>query len=143
MVGWILALSLSLSTLPPSRAAAESNDDFYYRRIAGVLVGEGGALGEDYDAMACVVRNRLARGWTLHNVLAQFHAAYRPPEPAYVDRLIVILQGDADPMPEHCDEVYFFYAEWYTKRYANLDVVPVVVVGGNAFYRYEDYRALW
>lgn len=135
----IAILSLILATIIPSHAVA-ADDEYYTDRIAGVLIGEGGELGDDYDTLACTVRNRLEKGWRLGNVLNHYNAAYVKPTQAHIDALRLVLDADAENLTEVCRSVYFFYAEWYALRWIDPQVVPVAKMSGNWFYRYEDYR---
>lgn len=139
----LLSVLFMLATLLPVGSARADGHDAQYQRVAGVLIGEGGTLGDDYDLLACVVRNRLARGWTLANVLRPFNARYQPPSQEHINRLIEILNGTANDLPQACTAVYFVYADWYANRWINPTVQPVAVAGGNCFYRYEDYKSMW
>lgn len=138
-----ISVLLLLSTLLPIGTARADGRDVQYQRIAGVLIGEGGTLGDDYDLLACVVRNRLARGWALASVLKPFNARYQPPSQEHINRLVAILNDTAADLPQECDAVYFVYADWYANRWIKPTVQPVVVADGNHFYRYEDYKSMW
>ena len=133
----ILSAILLLATPMPVAA----NDGYYLDRIAGVLISEGGELGEDYSLMACVVRNRLARGWALSKITNAFSAHYVKPTKAHVDALVAVLNAKAETLSVECRESYFFFADWYAAR-LNQDVLPVVRLCGNVFYRYQDYKFL-
>ena len=102
-----MVLTLCAALLQDARASAD-DDTVAYRHIAGVLIGEGGTLGEDYEMMACVVRNRLQRGWSVRNVLAHFAAPYHEPTQAHLEALTKVLSAQDAELSKTCRVVYFF-----------------------------------
>jgi len=136
----LIVEAIIISIVQPADAA---DDDNYHQRIAGILIGEGGTLGEDYEMMACTVRNRLERGWSLRTVLRQYNARYIPPTQEHVTALKSALTAKSEEVSPECNAVYFMYATWYADRWIDPDVQPVIGVGGNNYYQYEDYTRLW
>lgn len=134
-----IAILLYLTVQP----AIATNDEHLYNRIAGTLIGEGGIIGDDYEIMACAVRNRLERGWTLDTVLRQYNARYVTPTQTHIDILRAVIAESSDKLSPECNQVYFAYATWYANLWINPNVKPVIVVGRHNYYRYEDYRNLW
>lgn len=114
-----------------------------HKRIAGVLVGEGGEIGIDYELMTCTIRNRIDRGWTIRTVLNQYYAAYTEPTQQHLAIIENTLTVDRKTLSTECQNVYFFFADWYVKRWLNPNVAPVISIGGNSYYRYDDYRDLF
>ena len=138
---YIFPLIAALLIISPARAA--NNNEYYYRRIAGVLLSEGGTLTEDFDLMACTIRNRIARGSTLANVLDQYSAAYTTPTEKHIAHLTHILYAENSELSDACQVAYFFYSDAYAERWINPNVEPIVVLAGHHYYRYEDYKNLW
>ena len=136
----LIVLGVILTIIQPAGA---TNDDYQYQKIAGILIGEGGDLGEDYEIMACTVRSRLQRGWSLYAVAREYNAKYYQPTTAHIDTLKSIIQSKSDDLSAECNEVHFMYASWYADLWINPNVEPVIIIGEHNYYRYEDYRSLW
>lgn len=141
-IGIIILITTILLLSFTQRVGAVSDVDDY-RRIAGVLIGEGGTLGDDYDMMACTVRNRLDRGWSLNGVLRDYNAQYYIPTQEHIDALKTVLLASRDKLSSECQSAHFMYATWYADKWINPNVQPVIVIGGHNYYRYEDYGRLW
>ena len=140
LVVLVLATLLFLLDSPVAHSSAElSVNNYWITQLAGVLSAEGGVVGDDFEIMACTVRNRLLLGTSPARVRAAYHARYIRPSQAQIDTLRTILF--AETVDGACRVVYFMYADWYARRWIVID--PVISVGGNSYYRYEDYPVMW